>query len=1180
MATERVEIELALRGADGVYNDLKKLDSMLQGFGGAKGKKQIEFNLGQSQQELMALRGEINQTTRDIERLKKTRDALRNQRSNFDKESAEYEKLSEAIDEATEQIDDAKDHLREVKNEFKDVTQRVNELRYALKNFSQMSFGKMFKEISTGLKHAGQNMQTLGNALQRIGNPFQRFTTGMAMGAGYKALNLATEGLESAFDRYDTMKKYPKMMKQLGYTKNLEEGEKSIKRLDEAVTGLPTSLDEIVSSAQRYTLSLGNMTKGENLAIAANNAFLASMSTEQQQYQGMMQLADLASGATLRTQEWNSLIKSMPAAIKAVGKELGYTDTGAFEKDLRAGNIAGEDFLNTLIKVGVGKDSALGKMAELSKETFESLRRNTKTAFSRLGYGVLTALDEVSKGYNGKTLIKNLLEAKGVIDQWRVSLTNWIKAHPDEIIDFFVQLKNIDWGGFARGMVDGIKSIMDAVQWFAGLFEGKGLSKLGWFMMVSGPLGRAINTFGGFLKGLSHPLALILAGTAKLTMMTKGELGKGGGLIGMVGRLLAGGGKASEATKATEAMENAGRAADAASTAAPKMSKFGSALSGFFKGWAEIAVMVGGSAFVGWASVKLIKNAFKDIRELGEIVADIDWGPATTGMLLAGDFIVALIGVGKLIGNNPALMKDLGLGTLLAGAVTLFASGTFWADMAMIKKGFKAISDSAKYLNTAVDELQKIKSIDQVGGVKNKVKNAITALNQIKDLFKGKLDPNTLEFKGGLEKFPKTVAKSMKNVTDTIANMKTAIDTLNELSGMKIDADGINDIIEPFGDALSNLRTVILQIPSEWKEAGIVDATGNLSSSLANLKTTLESIVGKNGILGRIPQLIQQTTGFQDYGVYETFIERMKQIGGVLKGAYDALNSGLGSGEVMMSNLDNFRQALKSAKFAIMHLQAIGDMNVDDSVVKNIKDIFAKIKDAFNQDQINEISTAITTFKDSIQTALDSFEELNTDIEINPTVKTGDGFDSSVKTTISDINKKKNKIKREGGKSVSFSISVRAFFRVVTNFASAMARITRERQALWRAAGQGNGWITPHVSTGGMATRQGVLYRSGGGSVFKPRGTDTIPAMLTPGEYVQKKQAVDFFGLDFMRKVNNMDVRGAMNALLTKARTSVGVGRQSIVNNTVNNNQRITQNISTNNPNFARARMGRFVGAL
>ena len=41
---------------------------------------------------------------------------------------------------------------------------------------------------------------------------------------------------------------------------------------------------------------------------------------------------------------------------------------------------------------------------------------------------------------------------------------------------------------------------------------------------------------------------------------------------------------------------------------------------------------------------------------------------------------------------------------------------------------------------------------------------------------------------------------------------------------------------------------------------------------------------------------------------------------------------------------------------------------------------------------------------------------------------------------------------------------------------------------------------------------------SGGG--FAPKGTDIVPAMLTPGEFVMSRGAVDAFGSDFMKSVN------------------------------------------------------------
>jgi len=42
-----------------------------------------------------------------------------------------------------------------------------------------------------------------------------------------------------------------------------------------------------------------------------------------------------------------------------------------------------------------------------------------------------------------------------------------------------------------------------------------------------------------------------------------------------------------------------------------------------------------------------------------------------------------------------------------------------------------------------------------------------------------------------------------------------------------------------------------------------------------------------------------------------------------------------------------------------------------------------------------------------------------------------------------------------------------------------------------------------------------------GGSIFQPRGTDTVPAMLTPGEFVIKKSSVDQYGPSVMEAINN-----------------------------------------------------------
>lgn len=53
-----------------------------------------------------------------------------------------------------------------------------------------------------------------------------------------------------------------------------------------------------------------------------------------------------------------------------------------------------------------------------------------------------------------------------------------------------------------------------------------------------------------------------------------------------------------------------------------------------------------------------------------------------------------------------------------------------------------------------------------------------------------------------------------------------------------------------------------------------------------------------------------------------------------------------------------------------------------------------------------------------------------------------------------------------------------------------------------------------------MATGGVVEYRAVGGSIFKPKGSDTVPAMLTPGEFVVNKQAASKHG-PLLSAINN-----------------------------------------------------------
>ena len=61
----------------------------------------------------------------------------------------------------------------------------------------------------------------------------------------------------------------------------------------------------------------------------------------------------------------------------------------------------------------------------------------------------------------------------------------------------------------------------------------------------------------------------------------------------------------------------------------------------------------------------------------------------------------------------------------------------------------------------------------------------------------------------------------------------------------------------------------------------------------------------------------------------------------------------------------------------------------------------------------------------------------------------------------------------------------------------------------------------------GVFAAGGVVYANEGTLVnFQPQGTDTVPAMLTPGEFVMKKSAVDKYGGGMMKQINSGNFAG------------------------------------------------------
>jgi hypothetical protein len=86
--------------------------------------------------------------------------------------------------------------------------------------------------------------------------------------------------------------------------------------------------------------------------------------------------------------------------------------------------------------------------------------------------------------------------------------------------------------------------------------------------------------------------------------------------------------------------------------------------------------------------------------------------------------------------------------------------------------------------------------------------------------------------------------------------------------------------------------------------------------------------------------------------------------------------------------------------------------------------------------------------------------------------------------------------------------------------ASFRAKEAADAAAYKTAKGGGSGFFDRFKAKGGLIDP--VKFAKGGFA----KGTDTVPAMLTPGEFIMSKYAVDQYGVDTMRKINNGDSVG------------------------------------------------------
>lgn len=241
---------------------------------------------------------------------------------------------------------------------------------------------KQFDTIRKGAESAAQGLEQVPDKLDETTNSASRLSDIVKGGGVFKLIekgvNAVVASLDSAIDRYDTMNRFPMMLQQMGY--GADSAQAAVQRLSEGIQGVPTTLDSVVSTAQRLTVLTDNLDGAVDTTLALNNAFLASGAGSDGAARGLEQYVQALSRGKFEMEEWKTMQETMGLALNRVAESFGYVGESAqtdLYNALKEGEITFTQFNDRLIQLNNG----VGGFAELAKTSSAGI----KTAWTNMG---------------------------------------------------------------------------------------------------------------------------------------------------------------------------------------------------------------------------------------------------------------------------------------------------------------------------------------------------------------------------------------------------------------------------------------------------------------------------------------------------------------------------------------------------------------------------------------------------------------------------------------------------------------------------------------------------------------------------------------------------------------------------------------------------------------------------
>lgn len=447
--------------------------------------------------------------------------------------------------------------------------------------------------------------------------------------------------------------------------------------------------------------------------------------------------------------------------------------------------------------------------------------------------------------------------------------------------------------------------------------------------------------------------------------------------------------------------------------------------------------------------------------------------------------------------------------------------------------------------------------------------------------------------------------ENAQNIVDVLNNLASIAEAVNSVIASiqehPIDADGLENAITAIADLLGRINNDLM--PSGDTRIGynmknfidaesiqnVINALNNLSTMITTAKSFMDTFANSN----------------VDWEALKANINKMMD---ALNGTID----GKDAVEIDSEKLGSLEKAIKKFETIVGKLETISQKQINfdtiNAIITQIGTVLTNINNISGADNAESMVSQITNIINKFNEMLTTLAGMNEQF-----VTVGNGWGTSLYQGFEDSNVSSNisayvdelitTIKGKDFTSVGNkwgSDIVSGFKNKVSEISSVVSNLatTISQNGSFATAGStlGNSFINafnnaianldiPDLPKAEGKAKGGLItqyFSKGGWNVFKPKGTDTVPAMLTPGEFVIKKKAVEKVGVPFLKKINSLDLKGAFKDLVS-ARNNEFTNttyHKTIIKNTTNNTDNRSINVYGGNERVQRMKAGRFMKCL